>query len=160
MTAAITTGQALFIELVLRLQRYSDAAVLWIFLKDHADEREYTTTAVKMALDQLTGTVKRWDVQRSIARLQEQELIRVRVHANTGTKVTVDRNAVLRLLRDPLPERLPGLSRKEFPFLAAWEADAAASWAARQDASTATGGATGPNLSQGDQGAVPQSQTA
>jgi hypothetical protein len=160
MTAPTMTGPSLFIEMVLRLQHYSDAAVLWIFLKEKADEREYTTTAVKMALDQLTGTVNRRSVQRSIERLQELGFIQVRIHANTGTKVTVDRAAVLRLLRDPLPERLPGLSRKVFPFLDAWVADAAATHPAGEGAPPAASVAAHPNLSQVDQRAVAQDQSA
>jgi hypothetical protein len=125
MTARAMTGKDLFVELLHRLQHYSDAAVLWALLKNRADEVQFTTTAVKMAQDELTGAVKRWDVQRSIARLAQKNFIEVDIQPGTCTTVTVNRKAVLRLLRDPLPKGLPGLSRGTFSFLAAWESSPA-----------------------------------
>ena len=153
------TGSELLIELVHRLQHYSDATVLWIFLKEQADEREFATTATKMALDQLAGSVNRRGVQHSIARLQEAGYLQVRVQANTSTKVTVNRDAVLSLLRDPLPDHLPGLSRKVFPFLAAWEADAVAS-ASGEGIPIAALATAEPNLSQSNHGVVMHDQPA
>ena len=44
----------------------------------------------------------------------------VRVPHTSKTLVTVNRDAVLALLSQPLPERLPALSQKTFPFLDAW----------------------------------------
>ena len=124
------TCQQLFIELVQRLAKYSDAAVLWIFLKEHADVAEYKDSAERIAYDQLQQTVDRRDVQRSLGRLKQQGLISTRVHANFRTHVTVNREAVLALLRKPMAERMPSRSAKHFPFLDAWDADIAATQAA------------------------------
>lgn len=118
-------NSTLFVELVHRLKKYSDAAVLNALLINGADEREYKTSAVKLALDVLLGAVGRRDVQRAFERLSDLGLIDIRVHANTRTHVTVNREAVLAFLRQPLPSRLPGLSAREFPFLEAWAADRA-----------------------------------
>ena len=152
-------GSALFVELVLRLMHFNDASVLWVFLKEQADERENTTSAVQMARDQLSGSVNRRAVQHSIARLQEAGYLQVRVQANTSTTVTVNRDAVLSLLRDPLPDHLPGLSRKVFPFLAAWEAEATAS-ASGEGIPIAALATAEPNLSQSNHGVVMHDQPA
>lgn len=125
-------GNELFAQLAQRLQSYADAAVLWICLKEHADVEEISITAGKMATIELCDTMKIWDVQRTIKRLELLGFISVRIHKNTRTLVTVHREAVLNLLRQPMPERLPALSKKVFPFLAAWNEDLAAQQAAQQ----------------------------
>lgn len=117
------TGCDLFVHLVLRLRHYADAAVLWVLLKERADIKEVKTTSMLMSHVQLAGTVDRVSAHRSIKSLQATGLIRVRVHRKTATLITVDRDAVLDLLRSPLDERLPGLSLKVFPFLQSWVDD-------------------------------------
>lgn len=121
------TGNELFAHLVQRLTRYEDAAVLWILLKEQADVREHSTTAWTIANEQLCETVSRAAVQRAIRRMQDQGLLATRTHKNTATLITVNREAVLQLLRQPMPERLPALSKKQFAFLDACAADAASS---------------------------------
>lgn len=120
------TGNDLFSQLVQQLHNYADAAVLWIFLKEEADEIEYGAKSGKMSEEQLCSTVSSATVKRSIQRLQETGFITTRVHKNTKTLVTVNREAVLELLRKPIPERLPAVSKKQFAFLDAWNADRAA----------------------------------
>ena len=120
-------SQQLFLELAQRLGHYSDAAVLWVFLKEQADITEYRASAERIASEQLQKTVKRWDVQRCIERLQKRGLLSIRVHANYRTHVTVSRDAVLTLLRTPMAERLPSRSTKHFAFLDAWTTDLEAS---------------------------------
>ncbi len=137
------TGQQLFIELVQRFARYEDAAVLWVFLKEHADQAEYKDSAERIAFDQLQETVKRWDVQRATQRLEEQGLISTRVHANFRTHVRVNQEAVLELLRKPMAEKLPSRSTRHFPFLDAWDADIAATQAAAV-VESASGGVSEP----------------
>lgn len=118
-------GNELFIELVLRLKHFSDAAVLWILIKERADIKEFKTSVVRMAYDQLPGTIDKWAAHRSLKHLQELGLIRIRIHRKTATLVTVDRQAVFDLLDTELEERLPGLSKHEFPFLEAWDTERA-----------------------------------
>ena len=120
------TGNELFAQLVQRFESYADAAVLWILLKEEADAREHGTTAWIMANEQLCGTVSRAVVQRAIQRLESQGLLSTRTHKNTKTLITVHRDAVLELLRQSMPQRLPALSQKRFSFLQAWEQDRAA----------------------------------
>ncbi|MFG0675393.1 hypothetical protein [Delftia sp. WSY_7] len=116
-------ANSLFLHLVQRLHNYVDAAVLWVLLKEEADVKEFAMTAGKMADQQLCGTVSVTTVKRAIDRLAGAGYINVRVHKNTKTLVTVHREAVMDLLRQSLPERLPAVSKKEFAFLEAWKAD-------------------------------------
>ena len=120
------TGPDLFVELVQRIRNYADAAVLWILMKEEADEKETGFTSGGLAEIQLCNTIDRKTAQRSINRLCEMGFITTRVHRNTKTLVTVNREAVLDLLRQPIPERLPAVSKKQFAFLDAWNADRAA----------------------------------
>lgn len=122
----VKNGNDLFSQLCQRMHSYPDAAVLWIFLKEEADVIEYGATAGKMAEQQLCDTLSSTTVQRSMQRLREIGFIKTRVHKNTKTLVTVNREAVLDLLRQPIPERLPAVSKKQFAFLDAWNADRAA----------------------------------
>lgn len=133
------TGNELFAQLVQRLMRYEDAAVLWILLKEQADVREHSTTAWTVANEQLCETVSRAAVQRAVRRLQDQGLLAARTHKNTATLITVNREAVLQLLRLPMPERLPALSQKQFAFLDAWAADSTSSTASTESASSQSG---------------------
>ncbi|MVT36623.1 hypothetical protein GO497_01130 [Acidovorax citrulli] len=80
-----------------------------------------------MASEQLCGTLSPKTAHRAFDHLREMGLITTRVHKNTKTLITVDRIAVLDFLREPLPERLPALSKKQFAFLDAWAADSTAS---------------------------------
>lgn len=121
------TGNHLFAQLVQRFQNYTDAAVLWILLKEEADVREHSTTAGSMAHEQLCGTARPTSVQRSFQRLEKMRFISVRTHKNTKTLITVHREAVLEFLRQPLAERLPALSQKQFAFLDAWAAESTSS---------------------------------
>lgn len=120
-------SKALFNELIHRLSKYedgkySDAMLLHYLLRQGADDAEYKTTAVKVAFDALAGCLNRRDVQRSTERLSQLGLISTRVHANTRTHFTVNREAVLALLAKPLPRNLPGIDERHFPFLDEWRA--------------------------------------
>lgn len=135
-----TDSKALFNELLHRLCKYedckySDAMLLHYLLRQGADGTEFKTTAVKVALDALHGCINRRDVQRSVERLTKLELISTRVHANTRTHFSVNRQAVLALLEKPLPRNLPGIDERHFPFLDEWESlhsDASSADAANQ----------------------------
>ena len=116
-------GNYLFAQLVQRLHNYADASVLWICLKEHADVKPFSTSASNMHFDQLEKTVSRANVQRSMKRLQEKGFIDVNTHIGFKTVIKVKRDAVLQLLREPMPERLPANSKKVFPFLEAWQLD-------------------------------------
>jgi hypothetical protein len=120
-------SKLLFNELLHRLAKYehgkySDAMLLHYLLRQGADDIEFKSTAVKVALDALAGCLNRWEVQRSIERLTKLGLIATRVHANTRTHFTVNRDAVLALLAKPLPRNLPGIDERHFAFLDEWQA--------------------------------------
>lgn len=115
----------LFAQLVQRFRSYEDASVLWIFLKEQADVREYAESTYQIASTQLCDFMNRFAVSRSIQRLQEQGFIQVSVVRNSKTLVNVNREALLEFLRQPLPARLPACSDKNFPFLEAWNTDLA-----------------------------------
>jgi len=113
----------LFMHLIQRMKSYADASVLWVFLKEHADEDEYAVSVYKLAEIQLCGDISKDAAHRSIKKLQELGFLNVRVRKNSETLVTVNREAVLELLRKPVAERMPAVSKKVFPFLDAWNAD-------------------------------------
>ncbi|GKS73333.1 hypothetical protein AVME950_00575 [Acidovorax sp. SUPP950] len=117
------TGNQLFAQLVQRFQNYSDAAVLWILLKEEADKRDYQTTAWSMAAEQLCQTISPKTVQRSFRHLTEMGFVTVRTHKNTRTHIAVHQEAVLEFLRQPMATRLPAMSQKQFAFLDAWATD-------------------------------------
>lgn len=111
-------NEQLFVHILHRLGKYSDALVLHVLLQDHGDERQVKTSAVKMALDALRGRVQRWQVQRSLERLEALGLIEVRPHPNYRTVITVNREALLEFLnKDDLSNMLPGFRVNSFPFL-------------------------------------------
>lgn len=138
------TGPDLFKSLIQLMRSYADAAVLWILLKEEADVKEEGVTSGGLAEIQLCDTIDRKTAQRSIQRLRDMGFVTTRIHKNTKTLVTVNREAVLELLRKPIPERLPAVSKKQFAFLDAWNADRAAI-AAQQaiDAASQTGADSG-----------------
>jgi hypothetical protein len=142
-------GTELFIHLLLRLRHYPDAAVLWVLLKERADVKEFKTTSMLLSHIQLSGTIDRKAAQRSVKNLQALGLLNVRIHAKTATQVTVNREAVLDLLDSELEERLPGLSKKVFPFLEAWTLDQQRRTAARVSGGMAAN-ARGPADEQAD----------
>lgn len=117
-------SSTLFIHLVLHLRHYADAAVLWAVLNEHADVQEYRTTSTAMASAVLGETVDRKTVQRSFKRLEDLGLVSVRIQSKTATRISVNRQAVLELLRTRLRSDLPGLDTSaDFPFLHAWAED-------------------------------------
>ena len=107
----------LFVALSHRLDKYSDALVLFALLEQHADETEFKTSATQLALDLLAGRIVRRQVQNALARLADKGLIETRVHANYRTHLKVDRGAVEALLRTPVSDFLPGMREVSFPFL-------------------------------------------
>lgn len=111
------TSQQLFVELLHRLRKYSDAAVLHAVLQQHGDVTEFKTSAVKLALDTLGGQIVKRQAQQALERLSRLGLLEIRVHANYRTLIKVDRDAVMALLRQPVSPFLPGLRADGFPFL-------------------------------------------
>ena len=118
-------GNELFAQLIQRIRSYNDSCVLWILLKEYADEKEYAVSVYQLSDVQLAGDLKKDAVHRSLQRLQELGFITIRVRHKSETLIKVDREAVLNLLRTPIAERLPAVSKKVFPFLDAWNADLA-----------------------------------
>lgn len=115
----------LFAQLIQRMRSYNDACVLWVLLKEFADEKEYAVSVYHLADVQLAGDIKKSAVHRSLQRLQELGFITTRIRHKSETLIMVDRNAVLTLLRTPIAERLPAVSKKVFAFLDAWNSDIA-----------------------------------
>ena len=111
------TSQELFLALLHRLQRYTDAMVLHAMLRQQADVSEFKGSASHISLDLLGGLVHMKQVQRSLIRLGEMGLLQCRTHANYKTHVSVDRAAVKALLRTPVSPYVPGVIEDTFPFL-------------------------------------------
>ena len=112
------TNEQLFVHLLHRICKYSDALVLHTVLQDNGDKRQVKTSAVKMALDSLRGQVSPKQVQRSLKRLESMGLINVMPQPNYRTLITVNSDALLEFLnQDPLSGMLPGFRANTFPFL-------------------------------------------
>ena len=112
------TNEQLFIHILHRLRKYSDALVLMFLLHDNGDERQVKSSAVKISLDALHGQIQRWQVQRSLDRLVDLGLIEVKPHPNWRTVITVNRDALVEFLNGKPPSNLlPGLRGAPFPFL-------------------------------------------
>jgi hypothetical protein len=146
-------GTDLFVNLVLRLRHYADAAVLWILLKERADVKEFKTTTMLMSHVQLSGTIDRNTAHRAIRNLRALGLLEVRIHAKTATRIAINRQAVLDLLAPELEARLPGLSKKSFPFLDAWAADQQARASVRALIDPAPSGDRDPDSGEAGDGA-------
>ena len=111
------TKDRLLIDLFYRLPNPSDALVLFVLLSQHADVTELRTSASRVSNNALQRLVSPSQVRNTFKTLQELELITVRIHANYRTLVTVHRDAVFALLREPVSDILPGLNTERFPFL-------------------------------------------
>ncbi|WP_237734975.1 hypothetical protein [Comamonas sp. NyZ500] len=135
----------LFAHLIQRFKNYPDAAVLWVLLKAQAEKNETSFSIGDISHIELCDTLPKTTVQRAIHRLHETGFISVRAQKNTRTLISVNREAVLSLLRTPLAERLPILSKKHFPFIDAWNEDIAkqAAQVAIENASADEGGKSG-----------------
>ena len=124
------TNEQLFIHILHRLRKYSDALVLTYVLHDHGDVRQVKTSAVKIALDALSGQINRRQVQLSLSRLSDLGLIVVKAQHNYRTVITLNREALVEFLnREPaLDKMLPGFRAAPFPFLEAINASPLASF--------------------------------
>lgn len=109
------------------------------------DIGEIAITSGSITEVELCRTIPLPTVKRTLQRLQETGFINVRVQKNTKTLVTVNRDAVLDLLRQPIAERLPSVSKKHFPFIDGWNEDIAkeAAQVAIENASADEGGKSG-----------------
>ncbi len=139
------SGNDLFTQFVQLFRSYTDAAVLWVLLKERGDIGEIAITSGSITEVELCRTIPLPTVKRTLQRLQETGFINVRVQKNTKTLVTVNRDAVLDLLRQPIAERLPSVSKKHFPFIDGWNEDIAkeAAQVAIENASADEGGKSG-----------------
>lgn len=129
------TSERLFVDLLHRLGKYSDALILHTALKEQADVAEWRTATTQLAAHALDGHVSQRQVLRSLHRLAELGLVELRTHAKTATLIRVDRDAVMELLQQPVSNLLPGMRGKDFAFLQAWNESAAAAASAVEDAS-------------------------
>ena len=111
--------EILFIKLLHRFKKYADAMVLHCLLQQHADVEEFKTSAQKIAQDLLAGQLTKLQVQRSLNQLAETGFVTTRIHSNFRTHISVDRDAVLKLLHEQVSSDLPGLRQETFPFLSA-----------------------------------------
>lgn len=112
------SNEQLFIHVMHRLGKYSDAMVLFAILHEHGDERQVKTSAVKLALDGLHGQVTPKQAQRALASLESLGLIEVKPHPNWRTVITLNREALVAFLNKKLPSSmLPGFRSAPFPFL-------------------------------------------
>lgn len=128
------TSDRLFVELLHRLGKYSDALMLHTALREQADVAEWKTAVTQVSQFALDGQINKWQAQRALDRLTQLGLIEVRIHAKTATLITVDRDAVMELLQQPVSNTLPGMRREDFAFLQAWNDSAAAAASAVEDA--------------------------
>ncbi|AOW13318.1 hypothetical protein LPB72_09705 [Hydrogenophaga crassostreae] len=114
------TNSFLFVNLIYRLKSFRDVAVLMFLLEVDADQKEYACSASVLSQRYLGNQISARQVEKAIKDLCDLNLVSIRVHANTKTYFKVNRDKVLSLLNQPLPERMPGLDDLKFPFLDKW----------------------------------------
>ncbi len=126
------TNSQLFIELVHRLDSYDDAAVLTLLLSLGADRVPIRSTLGQLRQNYLGGLLTPNRVSLAVDHLKAHGLVEVdaptvRLRRSRYGELSVDRDAVLALLRQPMvyAEYTPGLSEAPIPLLrdAAWVAE-------------------------------------
>lgn len=122
MEITMQTNSALFVSLLYRLKSFRNTTVLTFLLEVEADKKEYACSALVLSHRYLGNQLSQRQVEKAIKDLVDCELITIRVHANTKTYFKVNAEQVLSLLRQPLPDHLPGMDDLQYPFLASWAA--------------------------------------
>lgn len=119
--------EQLFVQLSHRLKSYGDTCLLMLLLNWGLDIDKFACSKEQIARSELGGLLTRYELRRAVERLQDARLIAVTVYPNTKTEFRVNREAVLQLLRQPIPSRpyFPGVADRPIPFLTAWAEDQA-----------------------------------
>jgi hypothetical protein len=126
------TNTRLFIELLHRLESYDDAVVLMVLLALGADKLPIRATLGQFRQSHLGGMLTPNRVSLAVEHLQNQGLLRmemptVRLRRSRYGELSLDRDAVLALLRQPMvySELMPGISERVVPLLrdTVWESE-------------------------------------
>ena len=126
------TNTRLFIELLHRLESYDDAVVLMVLLALGADKLPIRGTLGQFRQSHLGGMLTPNRVSLAVEHLQNQGLLHVemptvRLRRSRYGELSVDREAVMSLLRQPMlyTELMPGISETVVPFLrdTLWESE-------------------------------------
>lgn len=112
-------AERLFVELSHRLQDYDATVVLMLLLHWGLDTKPLACSLAQIARNDLGDALSRREVQYAVLRLRAKGLIATAVYANTKTEFRVNAEAVLALLREPVPNTpfFPGISTEPMPFL-------------------------------------------
>ena len=121
------TQEALFVQLSHRLRNYGDTCFLMLLLNWGLDQDKFACSLAQVSRSELGGLMTRHELRHAVERLQNAGLIQVLTYPNTKTEFRVNREAVLELLRQPIPSRpyFPGAANRPIPFLSAWAEDQA-----------------------------------
>lgn len=118
------TNNRLFIELLHRLESYDDAVVLMVLLTLGADKLPIRATLGQFRQSHLGGMLTPNRVAVAVEHLQNHGLLHmdmptVRLRRSRYGELSVDRDAVLALLRQPMvyTEHMPGISEAVIPLL-------------------------------------------
>ncbi|MFM8900963.1 MAG: hypothetical protein ACKOF9_13600 [Burkholderiales bacterium] len=118
------TNTRLFIELLHRLENYDDAVVLMVLLTLGADKLPIRATLGQFRQSHLGGMLTPNRVAVAVEHLQNHGLLHmdmptVRLRRSRYGELSVDRDAVLALLRQPMvyTEHMPGISEAVIPLL-------------------------------------------
>jgi hypothetical protein len=118
------TNSQLFIELLHRLDSYDDAVVLTVLLSLGADRVPIRSTLGQLRQNYLGGLLTPNRVSLAVDHLKAQGLLEVdaptvRLRRSRYGELSVNRDAVLALLRQPMvyAEHTPGLSEATIPLL-------------------------------------------
>jgi hypothetical protein len=126
------TNTRLFIELLHRLESYDDAVVLMALLALGADKLPIRATLGQFRQSHLGGMLTPNRVSLAVEHLQTQGLLQmdmptVRLRRSRYGELSIDREAVLALLRQPMvyTEHMPGITEAVIPLLrdTVWDAE-------------------------------------
>ena len=123
----VMTQEALFVQLSHRLRSYGDTCFLMLLLNWGLDQDKFACSLEQVSRSELGGLMTRHELRHSVERLQGAGLIKVVAYPNTKTEFRVNQEAVLQLLRQPIPSKpyFPGAANRPIPFLTAWAEDQA-----------------------------------
>lgn len=112
------TNESLLVRFIHALGDKDSAFLLWYLLAQDGDANCLRLSRRTIHSD-LGGAIGLSNVLVATSRLVNAGLISIRVHPRTYTEYSVDANAVIALLKRPLPPAnfLPGIAPSHIPFL-------------------------------------------
>lgn len=114
------SNTTLFIHLIYKMGNLEDASVVHFLIAKKAHVGPWQTSAREIS-SLLGSTISKLNVQRCLDRLKRMDVIKTRVHPKRYTEISLNRSALIDVMKRPLPVSshgfIPGLSNIAIPLL-------------------------------------------